>query len=127
MESLRSRMMASWVGEEKPLVNPNWMGPSATMSVQRKAETWDSRMAAMEEAARLDRDPILYQLPVFSSGFRKPPPLPPSWSLPLSSAHDAPPRLLPPPFIAPARSLASAPPRRRSTGEMDERVGVEKR
>ena len=36
-------------GEEYPPVKPNWMGPSATMSVQRKAETWDSRRTAMEE------------------------------------------------------------------------------
>ncbi|BAS95393.1 Os05g0567850 [Oryza sativa Japonica Group] len=76
----RSRMMASCVGEEKPPVNPNWMGPSATMSVQRKAETWDSRRMAMDEVpapVRLPcRDPILYQLPVcISSGFRMPPPL----------------------------------------------------
>jgi hypothetical protein len=52
----------------------------------------------MEEvpAVRLDwRDPILYQLPVFtSSGFRIPPP--PSWSLPLSY----PPLPLPPPAPA---------------------------
>ena len=87
--------MASWVGEEKPLVKPNWMGPSATMSVQRKAETWDSRRTAMEEApgATLDcRELIRYQLPVLttSNGFR----IPPSWSLPLSSPAPPPPLLL---------------------------------
>ena len=38
MERLRSRVMASCVGEEKPPVKPNWMGPSATMSVQSKAD-----------------------------------------------------------------------------------------
>ncbi|BAS95503.1 Os05g0579050 [Oryza sativa Japonica Group] len=39
----RSEMMASWVGEEKPQVKPNWMGPRATMRVQRTAETEESR------------------------------------------------------------------------------------
>jgi len=80
-------MTPSCVGEEYPLVKPNWMGPSATMSVQSKAETWDSRGTAMEEvpaALRLDwRDPIpiRYQLPLLgSSGFCSAP----SWSLPLS-------------------------------------------
>ena len=69
MERLRSRVMASCVGEEKPPVKPNWMGPSATMSVQSKAETWDLRMA-------------YHQLPVFtSSGFRM---SMSSWSLPPS-------------------------------------------
>ena len=29
----------------------NWMGPTATMSVQRKAEAYDSRRTAMEEAS----------------------------------------------------------------------------
>ena len=82
-------MTPSCVGEEYPLVKPNWMGPSATMSVQRKAETWDSRRTAMEEvpaALRLDwRDPIpiRYPLPLLgSSGFCSAP----SWSLPLSDA-----------------------------------------
>jgi hypothetical protein len=100
--------MASWVGEEKPLVKPNWMGPSATMSVQRKAETWDSRRTAMEEVpgAKLDcRELIRYQLPVLSSGLRSTP----SWSLPLSSPAPAPPLLLPPPMTRVRSSLAGRP------------------
>jgi hypothetical protein len=100
MERPRSRIMASWVGEEKPQVKPNWMGPSATMSVQRSAETWDSRSTAIDEApadCRHDDPIILYQLPVFfsSSGLLVDPA--PSWSLPPLSS--------PPPFIAPPAEL----------------------
>ena len=97
MERPRSRIMASWVGEEKPLVKPNWTGPRATMSVQRSAETWDSGSTAMEEAPaahcpRADDPNILYQLPLFFSSSGLLAVHPTSWSLPLSSP--------PPPFIA---------------------------
>jgi hypothetical protein len=80
-------------------VKPNWMGPSATMSVQSVAEIATSRRENAEEpnrSMRLDcREPITppaggmrYQLPVLMSGFRRseaedvlPPSSPPlSWS-----------------------------------------------
>ena len=51
-------------------VNPNWMGPRATMRTQRTTEMEPSRIIWAEEPMMLDcLDPIRYQLPVWRNGF----------------------------------------------------------
>jgi hypothetical protein len=96
MERLRSRVTPSCAGEEYPVVKPNWMGPSATTSVQSSAGTWwvGRSAAALDEvpaAAALRPDgcavlvPFRNQPPPLaafgSSGFCSAPPWSPSLAM----------------------------------------------